>query len=32
MSWYCILDTENPGKWYEDYNIDHFYIIYLLIE
>lgn len=32
MSWYCILDTENPGKWYEDYNIEHFYIIYLLIE
>lgn len=30
--WYCILDTENPGKWYEDYNIDHFYIISLLIE
>lgn len=32
MSWYCILDTENPGKWYEDYQIDHFYIISLLIE
>lgn len=29
---YCILDTENPGKWYTDYNIDHFYIISLLIE
>ena len=32
MSWYCILDTENPGKWYSDYDIEHFYIIYLLIE
>lgn len=32
MLWYCILDTENPGKWYEDYQIDHFYIISLLIE
>ena len=32
MLWYCILDTENPGKWYEDYKIDHFYIISLLIE
>lgn len=32
MSWYCILDTENPGKWYSDYNIEHYYIIYLLIE
>ena len=29
---YCILDTENPGKWYEDYKIEHFYIISLLIE
>lgn len=32
MSWYCILDTENPGKWYEDYQIEHFYVISLLIE
>ncbi|MFN3195562.1 MAG: hypothetical protein ACE364_06425 [Chlorobiota bacterium] len=32
MSWYCILDTENPGKWYSDYDIEHFYIVYLLIE
>ena len=32
MSWYCILDTENPGKWYDDYQIEHFYIISLLIE
>jgi hypothetical protein len=31
-SWYCILDTENPGKWYSDYDIEHYYIIYLLIE
>lgn len=31
-SWYCILDTENPGKWYSDYDIEHFYIVYLLIE
>ncbi|MFA7325882.1 MAG: hypothetical protein WC121_04400 [Candidatus Kapaibacterium sp.] len=29
---YCILDTENLGKWYEDYQIEHFYIISLLIE
>ncbi len=29
---YCILNTENPGKWYEDYNIDHFYVISLLVE
>lgn len=32
MSWYCILDTENPSKWYSDYEIEHFYIVYLLIE
>lgn len=32
MLWYCILDTENPGKWFEDYNIEHFYIISLLVE
>lgn len=32
MLWSCILDTEDPGKWYKDYQIDHFYIISLLIE
>ncbi|PKL78432.1 MAG: hypothetical protein CVV25_11700 [Ignavibacteriae bacterium HGW-Ignavibacteriae-4] len=32
MLWYCILDTENPGKWYDDYQIEHFYIISLLVE
>ncbi len=32
MSWYCILDTESPDKWYSDYSIEHYYIIYLLIE
>ena len=32
MLWSCILDTEDPGKWYKNYNIDHFYIISLLVE
>lgn len=32
MLYYCILDTENPGSWYEKYNIERYYVISLLIE
>lgn len=32
MNYYCILDTESPGNWFEKFNIKRFYIISLKIE